>query len=251
MAERTSTVRRRGATTPTAPTRLPSTRERRPAMAALAVLLIVGGALASGWLALQTGNRTDYLRVTTEVAQGQPLTASDLGVVSLPEDLSDEYIVASREDEVVGMEATTPLVPGMVLNSSLLTDDAGKVPGQTGFVLEVESVPDDADDGSEILLFLTTDDTEGAPPATAVPATVVSIVAPDPGSNGIGGSTSPGLTTVNVLVPDACGDEVAAASKEKAIVLGTYTPGDGGAPEGAAPNPCTGLPETPAQKGSG
>lgn len=220
-------------------------------MAALAVLLIVGGALASGWLALRAGDRVDYLRVTTEVPQGQPLSTSDLGVVSLPEDLSDEYIVASREDEVVGMEATTPLVPGMVLNSNLLTDDAGKVPGQTGFSLQVERVPEDADDGSQILLFLTTDDTEGGPPATAVNAIVVSIEAPDPGDNGIGGGTSSALTTVNVLVPDACGDEVAAASSDDAIVLGTYAPGAEGAPKGAAPNPCTLPPATTAQKSSG
>lgn len=120
--------------------RLPSTRESRPALIALAVVLIVGGALASGFLALQSGNRAFYVQVTSEVAQGAQITENDLGRVSLPEDFGTG-VPADQVDDVVGQSATTRLLPGTVLTPEMVSDDAGIAAGQTQLTLSVDSSP--------------------------------------------------------------------------------------------------------------
>ena len=55
---------------PTAPAarRLPApARERKPALAALAVLLILGGALGAGFLVLQSGKRVAAIEISTRI----------------------------------------------------------------------------------------------------------------------------------------------------------------------------------------
>ena len=49
-------------------------RERRPALAVLAALLVVAGALASGYLVLGASKKTAAIEIITNVAQGQPLS---------------------------------------------------------------------------------------------------------------------------------------------------------------------------------
>ena len=217
-------------------------------MAALAVLLIVGGALASGWLALRTGDRADYLRVTTDVPQGEQIEASDLGVVSLPDDLSDEYVLASREEEVLGQEATTPLRPGMVLSSDLFSDDARTAPGETQQSLEIaeNGIPAEATDGSSILIFLTSGESDTAQ-VTAVSATVVRIDLPETGEGGIGGGTSSALGAVTVSIPAPCADEVAQASISGEFTIQLSDPEDAAEAE---LNPCA-RPDSTPTKGTG
>src|ERR1700678_2033634 len=58
---------------PTAPAgrRLPSApRERKPALAALAVVLVVGGALLAALLVVGAGHKTGAIEITQTVGQG-------------------------------------------------------------------------------------------------------------------------------------------------------------------------------------
>ena len=236
MAQGTSTSRRRRTAAPTAATRLPSTRERRPAMAALAVLLIVGGALASGWLALRTGHRADYLRVEADVAQGQQIDDAHLGVVSLPDDLSDEYILADRREEVVGMEATTPLRPGMVLTPNLYDEDAGTDEGhvEPAFQMPELEIPAGMTDGSPIVVVLTTTDSKAAD-ATTVAGEVVRIERPEDGEGGIGGGASSAVASVTVSIPASCSTRVAQAYSDDALSIYLRDPAE---EEVAVVDPC-------------
>jgi hypothetical protein len=225
MAEQTTTSRRRGSTAPAAPTRLPSTRERRPAMAALAVLLIIGGALASGWLALRSGHRADYLVVQTDVAQGQQIDQGDLDVVSLPDDLTEQYVVAGRLEEVVGKEATTPLRPGMVLTEDLFDEEVGPAEGESQQSLEIPEslIPTETTDGSTVLIFFSSGEADTSP-ATAVEAKVVRITLPESGEDGIGGGTASALAAVTVAIPTRCADELARASFTGEFTIQLYAP---------------------------
>src|SRR5262245_25092068 len=137
MADTRTSASRRTASHPSA-TRLPSSRERRPALAALAVLLIVGGAFASGFLALQAGNRADYLRVGTDVPQGAKITESDLESVSLPEDM-DGVISADDSESVVGLRAVTHILPGTIITSDMVTDESAIAPGMEQVTFGVEA----------------------------------------------------------------------------------------------------------------
>lgn len=120
--------------------RLPSTRESRPALIGLAVLLIVGGALASAFLAIQSGNRGSFVRVTTEVGQGARISQDDLGTVSLPE--SYKYAIPADEAaSLVGQSATTRLLPGTVLMRSMVSKKAGVADNQTQLTIPVDASP--------------------------------------------------------------------------------------------------------------
>lgn len=134
--------RRRGAAPPT-PSRLPApARDRRPALAALAVLLIVGGALASGLIALRIGNRADYLVVRSEVAPGQRIEAGDLGVARIA-GTGARAIPAAQRERVVGEYAVTRLFPGTLLTSAMVTAGRPLPTGsaEVGLVLAPGQVP--------------------------------------------------------------------------------------------------------------
>jgi hypothetical protein len=120
--------------------RLPSTRESRPALIGLAILLIVGGALASAWLAIQSGNRSYFVQVDQEVAQGATISKDDLTRVSLPEGFKGG-IPSSDEDSVVGKSAAARLVPGTVLVPAMLSDKSGVGENQTRLTVAVDDTP--------------------------------------------------------------------------------------------------------------
>lgn len=122
------------------PSRLPSTRESRPALIGLAVILIVGGALASAWLAIQSGNRAYFLQVDNEVAQGATIDDSDVTKVSLPEDFSGG-ISSDRSEDVVGQAAATRLLPGTVLTDDMVSPKAGIADDTTQLTIPADSSP--------------------------------------------------------------------------------------------------------------
>ena len=195
------------------PSRLPSTRERRPALAALAVLLIVGGALASGWLALRAGDRADFLRVSSEVVQGQQIDGDDLETVSLPEDF-DGAIPASKKSQIEGQYATTRLLPDTVLTPSMIDDSSGVADNTVQFPINAESsdAVSSLPSGANVAVYLT----DSGADTRAVRGQVVQVSKADGG--GIGGSA--GEATVRVSVDVTCGGAIAAAKAENAVQLG-------------------------------
>lgn len=111
---------RRGRGNSPAPTRLPSARERRPALAALAVLLIAGGAVLAGWLALRQSQTETYLMVDDTIHYGQQIDRGDLRKIELPP--SDRFVPASDADEIVDAYAQVELVPDTVLADGMYGD---------------------------------------------------------------------------------------------------------------------------------
>jgi hypothetical protein len=120
--------------------RLPSTRESRPALIGLAVILIVGGALASAWLAIQSGERASFVQVSREIAQGATISADDLTTVSLPEKF-DGGVPASDSDSIVGKTAAARLVEGTVVMRTMISDESGVAADQTRLVVAVDDSP--------------------------------------------------------------------------------------------------------------
>lgn len=120
--------------------RLPSTRESRPALIGLAVLLIFGGALASAWLAIQSGNRSYFVQIDQEVAQGATISKDDLTRVSLPEGFKGG-VPSSDSGSVVGKSAAARLLPGTVLMRSMVSDKSGVGENQTRLTVTVDASP--------------------------------------------------------------------------------------------------------------
>jgi SAF domain len=114
--------------------RLPTPpRERKPALAALAVLLIVGGALASGLIVLRAGERSDYLVVKTTVDPGQQISAADLGLAHIAGSGAGA-IPARRRAEVIGSYATTRIFPGTLITTRMVTAARPEIPDGSAVV---------------------------------------------------------------------------------------------------------------------
>lgn len=209
MADTRTSPSRRAASN--AGTRLPSARERRPALAALAVLLIVGGAFASGYLALQAGNRADYLRISDDVPQGAEITEDQVETVSLPEDM-DGVVSADNLDDVVGLRAVTHLLPGTILTEDMVTEEAGVAPGMEEVPLNVENVAPGLTSGDSVKVHTAPD--EGQP--GDYDAEVLTVSYPDDES-GIGGDTSQSTIQLTVLMTEDDASDIAPAIRDEDV----------------------------------
>jgi hypothetical protein len=83
--------------------RLPvPTRQRRPALAALAVVLILGGAALSGYLVLSSGQKQSVLVLAQDVPYGHEFAASDFREAQLSYSSDLEPILTSQLGDLVG-----------------------------------------------------------------------------------------------------------------------------------------------------
>lgn len=115
--------------------RLPSApRERRPVLAALAVLLIVGGALLAGLLANRMDHRTEMLAAAGTIEAGQVIAIDDLVSVRVSADVAN-LIPAAEAQNVVGRTARVEIAEGQLLDSSQLA--AEDLPGADAHIVGV------------------------------------------------------------------------------------------------------------------
>ncbi|MCD0453075.1 hypothetical protein LO762_28405 [Actinocorallia sp. API 0066] len=96
-------------------------RERKPALAALAVLLILGGALVSAYLVVQSGQRVSAIAVATPIAAGERIPESALKAVTVS-DTGVAFIRWSERTKVTRGFAAVPLVPNTLLNNDMITE---------------------------------------------------------------------------------------------------------------------------------
>jgi hypothetical protein len=119
---------------PTAPAgrRLPSApRERKPVLAALAVLLVVGGALAAALLVTKAGHTTGAVEISTAVGQGQKIPATSLKEVQINSGAGVNYVPWDEESQVTRTFAATELPAGTLLTPQMTTSSNNLVKGMT------------------------------------------------------------------------------------------------------------------------
>jgi len=115
--------------------RLPSPpHDRRPALAALAVLLIVAGALGSGLIVYRSGGRADVLVAAHDILPGQVVTAGDFGVARVAAD-PGSVVSASARANFVGTSATGRIPAGTLINRTMFL--AGQVMPANALVVGV------------------------------------------------------------------------------------------------------------------
>lgn len=99
--------------------RLPvQTRDRRAALSALALLLVVAGALGSALVVYRSGHRTDVLVAAHDLKPGQIVQPGDLTVARAASD-TGQLILASNKSRVVGSYVVTAVPIGTVLNPKM------------------------------------------------------------------------------------------------------------------------------------
>ncbi|GAA2160302.1 hypothetical protein [Actinomadura napierensis] len=223
--------------------RLPvSPRERKPALAALAVLLILGGALASAYLVMASGQRVSAIRIAQPVAAGQRIPQSALEEVQIG-DTGVQFVNWSERLNVSRYYASVPLVKGALLTNGMIgrTDEAAKGRLVVGLALKPGQLPSGGvESGKKVTLYAVGNGGGGGPRAGTVLAADAIVV-----NVGGGGSGRLRSDQTNVDVAVAPGDAAqvteAASAGTVAIALipgGTKVAGQpSAAPSGGAQPP--------------
>ncbi|GAA1001538.1 hypothetical protein GCM10009555_106370 [Acrocarpospora macrocephala] len=140
---RTGPVERPGLSGPAARKLPVPPRERKPALAALAVLLILGGALATTLLVLRSGDRVSAVRIIEQVGAGEKIPASALQEVQIAETGID-YVAWRFRDKVLTTYASVTLLPGTLLTenmTSTASEQLGPGKAQVGLALKSGQAP--------------------------------------------------------------------------------------------------------------
>jgi hypothetical protein len=222
--------------------RLPvSPRERKPALAALAVLLILGGALASAYLVMASGQRVTAIRIAQPVAAGQRIPPSALEEVQVG-DTGIQFVNWSERLNVTRFYASVPLVKGALLTNGMIsrTDEAAKGRLVVGLALKPGQLPSGGvETGKKVTLYAV----GGASGGASGGPRAGTVLAAEPIVIGVGGGGGDRLRSdqTNVDVAVAPGDAAlvtqAASAGTVAIALipdGTKTPQQ---PGGQSPAP--------------
>ncbi|SNR79338.1 SAF domain-containing protein [Blastococcus mobilis] len=202
---------------PRAPALPPPRRRRRPALLALAVAMVVLGALGAAYLATALGQTSPVIAVAREVPWGQQITAADLVEARVSADPALQPIPYAERNQVVGMVAGTTLTPGSLLTREALTDQPLPPPGQQLVGVGVSAVQLPATPlrpGDDVLLVPVAGGGDaGESAASGTPRTVEATVvqAGSPGTDG--------LRVVDVLVDAADGPDVAARAAAGLIAI--------------------------------
>jgi hypothetical protein len=180
-------------------------RERRPALAALALLLIVGGALGAAYLVLQNGHRVAAIEVTQQLGAGQQIPLGALREVDIAVSGGVSYVPWSDAGQVSRFYAATAIPPGALLTSSMVARVNGLASGKSvvGLALKDGQLPDGLQAGDHVNLYQVSDASQscpgtpgsllasnavvlgiGAPPAAASASAVDVRVALDPAAAG-------------------------------------------------------------------
>jgi hypothetical protein len=207
--------------------RLPSApRERKPALAILAVLLIVGGALAAGALVIKSGHRVGAVEVTQAIPQGDPIPASAITEVQIAADSGVRYVSWQFAAQVPQYYATAAIPAGTLLNSGMITKTRSTPSGaaEVGLALKDGQVPGNLKAGDPVRIFSTQVSSgtgcPGRPGVTLTHGTVIAISAAAAGASvtdvlvaiapqdagAVACNTANGTAAIAIVPPGAAGD---------------------------------------------
>jgi hypothetical protein len=136
--------------------RLPTPpRERKPALAALAVLLILVGALGATMLVLQAGERIEVVKVTQAIPAGGSVNTSNATPVMVAKDDSIHYIEWTQLDQLKKLKAVNAIPAGVVAVGEMFGDEAGVAAGKAtvGLSLKAGQYPTGIKQGDTVAAY--------------------------------------------------------------------------------------------------
>ncbi|GAA2718094.1 hypothetical protein [Actinocorallia aurantiaca] len=203
-------------------------RERKPALAALAVLLILGGALVSAYLVIQSGQRVSAIAIDKAVAAGEQIPVTALKQVSIG-DTGIPYVSWSELDEVTKSYALVPLTPGALLVSGMTTQTQETAKGRVlvGLSLKAGQLPSEGlKPGQRLALYAVGGRSEsGIKPGTMLSADALVYKTPATSDDGSLASKTKTRTStevrvsVEVLPEQAPAITLAASAGDIAVVV--------------------------------
>ncbi|GGW92126.1 hypothetical protein [Streptomyces lomondensis] len=157
IQERTGAGAGRSATPaqPSVGDRLPTPpRERKPALAALAVLLILVGALGATMLVLQAGDRIEVVKVTKEIQAGESV-GDNVTSVMVADDAGINYVKWSQLSTLKTLKAKTTIYPDTVVMGQMFAKKASLPAGKAsvGLALKEGQYPSDIKPGDLVSAY--------------------------------------------------------------------------------------------------
>ncbi|CAM5455250.1 SAF domain-containing protein [Streptomyces coeruleorubidus] len=120
--------------------RLPTPpRERKPALAALAVLLILVGALGATMLVLQVGDRVEVVKVTRDIQQGESVTSDDVTSALVAADDSINYVKWNQLSALKNLKARTTIYKDTVVMGQMFGEEGGVAAGKSTVGLSLKA----------------------------------------------------------------------------------------------------------------
>ncbi|MFF4347728.1 hypothetical protein [Streptomyces sp. NPDC001530] len=167
IQERTGAGNHRSATSaqPTMGERLPAPpRERKPALAALAVLLILVGALGATMLVLRAGDRVEVVKVTKDIQAGESVNTSNTTSVMVADDAGINYVKWAQLPALKKLKAKSTIYAGTVVIGDMFADKSTLPAGKAsvGLALKEGQYPADIKPGDIVSAYRVGDDSNSS-----------------------------------------------------------------------------------------
>jgi flagella basal body P-ring formation protein FlgA len=189
-------------------------RERKPALAALALLLVLGGALATTLLVLRSGDRVSAIQITQQIGPGQPILPEAMQEVQIA-DTGVSYVAWTHRQEVSATFARVTLLPGTLLTAQMVSRASEQLgPGKVtlGLALKAGQMPLSIQRGDHVQVLYVPGSGRGtAQGKVLAPSALVESVGTSEGS-------SSGL--VSIIVDATVSPTIAMYSSSGEIALG-------------------------------
>jgi hypothetical protein len=145
---------------------LPSApRERKPALAALAVLLILGGALGAGLLVIQGSKRVAAIEISQPVGAGQRIPVTAMQPVQIAAGSGLAYVPWDEASQVARFFTVSAIPQGTLLTRQMVATSGTPVSGKAvlGLALKDGQLPHGLQDGDHIDIYQVSDAQETCP----------------------------------------------------------------------------------------
>lgn len=235
----------------TAPTgrRLPGPqRERKPVLAALALLLIIGGALGAGFLVLQSNKRVPAIVVAQPVAAGAKIPAAALQRTEVSVDSGVQFVSWTDAGQVTQDYAATSIPAGTLLSAGMVAPAAavahrGDV---LGLALKDGQFPTGLTAGNRVAIYATGGQGSSGSgcggPGGLLSGNATVIAVNSPGTSGLVGSAAGGSISVSVAVSPADAGAVACNAAAGQVAVALLPPGATQAPASVPASPSSPAP---------
>ncbi|PJJ53578.1 SAF domain-containing protein [Mumia flava] len=193
-------------------------RRRRPAMVALSILLIIGGAAIAGLLALNLDSREPVLVLAQDVPAGTEITTDLLRTTPVASE-GLQLVPEDQAAEVLGTYTRVPVSQGQLLDVTMLTtaEPMGEGRAQVGVPMTAGLVPPGLRSGDEVRLVRT--GTSAGDQVTPLAIGLVLSTSAEEGGGLTGGEGGDGSATVLVDADSADAVVDAAGSNLLGIAL--------------------------------
>ncbi len=143
---------------PTAPSgrRLPSApRERKPALFALAILLVALGAGAAGLLVIRAGTRVQAIEIVQQVNQNAQIPVAAMQEVGISAGSGVGYVPWSQAGQVAKYFAATTIPAGTLLTQNMVAASSNVTANEdiVGLSLKAGQVPGNLQPGDKVEAF--------------------------------------------------------------------------------------------------